>query len=156
VSKTFEEIWCHKEIMGSKNANALWRAGQKIAQEADAALAAKDAEIKRLMDCIGLEHHEIETVLGAALGYPWYKDDQKNFPGADESAGVCVGEHTVVSLADEAASKIAKLREELAEARKVIEELADVLHSVDENTAADFLDSVESKARAFLARKEAK
>ena len=53
-------------------------------------------------------------------------------------------------------AKIARLREELAEALKVIEELADVLHSVDENTAADFLDSVESKARAFLARKETK
>ena len=49
---------------------------------------------------------EIEQILGKALGYPWYKDDQKNFPGATEKDGVCVGEHTAVTLAMEAADKL--------------------------------------------------
>ena len=49
---------------------------------------------------------EIEQILGKALGYPWYKDDQKNFPGATEEDGVCTGEHTPVTLAMEAANKL--------------------------------------------------
>jgi hypothetical protein len=49
---------------------------------------------------------EIEQILGKALGYPWFKDDQKNFPGATEENGVCVGEHIPVTIATEAATKI--------------------------------------------------
>lgn len=49
---------------------------------------------------------EVEQILGKALGYPWYKDDQKNFPGATEADGVCVGEHTVPTLAFEAARRL--------------------------------------------------
>lgn len=54
---------------------------------------------------------EIEQVLGKALGYPWFKDDQKNFPGATEANGVCVGEHTAETLAEEAARAIIALRQ---------------------------------------------
>lgn len=139
MSKTFEEIWCHKEVMGSENANALWRAGQKLAQEADAALAAKDAEIARLRDG---EWHACHTQEPDGT----WKHAIRKWPTV--ACSMCRGQAYSESLV------LAKLREELAEARKVIEELADVLHSVDENTAADFLDSVESKARAFMARKE--
>jgi hypothetical protein len=46
------------------------------------------------------------------LGYPWFKDDQKNFPGADESCGVCVGDHVAETLAMEAATEIERLRKE--------------------------------------------
>jgi hypothetical protein len=56
------------------------------------------------------EIEEIEQILGKALGYPWYKDDPKNFPNATEADGVCVGENTAWSLAMEAADLIAKLR----------------------------------------------
>lgn len=45
-------------------------------------------------------------ILGAALGYPWYKDDQENFPGATEADGVCVGDHIAETLASEAADRI--------------------------------------------------
>jgi hypothetical protein len=54
--------------------------------------------------------HNIEQTLGKALGYPWYKDDQKNFPESTEADGVCVGEHVAESIASEAASEIVRLR----------------------------------------------
>ena len=62
--------------------------------------------------------HRIEQILGKALGYPWFKDDQKNFPSATEEDGVCVGDHVAETLAMEAAKKIAQLEKELAEARE--------------------------------------
>jgi len=52
--------------------------------------------------------YEVEQVLGKALGYPKYSDDQKNFPGTTEKDGVCVGEHVPESLLSEAAKKIEK------------------------------------------------
>lgn len=57
---------------------------------------------------------EIEQLLGGALGYPWFKDDPKNFPGATEADGVCVGDHVAVTLAMEAAQRIAGLQATLA------------------------------------------
>jgi len=51
---------------------------------------------------------KVEQILGKALGYPWYKDDQKNFPGATEKDGVCVGDHVPESILAEAAKRIVK------------------------------------------------
>lgn len=58
------------------------------------------------------ECHEVEQTLGKVLGYPWYKDDPKNFPDATEADGVCIGEHVPGTLAQEAAQRIRKLEEE--------------------------------------------
>jgi len=68
------------------------------------------AEIERLRDAYAKQVHDVEQTLGQALGYPWYKDDQKNFPGATEADGVCVGEHVPETLAAEAAAQIEMLR----------------------------------------------
>lgn len=57
---------------------------------------------------------EIQQILGAALGYPRFVDDQANFPGATEDDGVCVGDHVGVTLAMEAAEEIERLRMILA------------------------------------------
>lgn len=57
------------------------------------------------------EFHQIEQILGKALGYPWYKDDLKNFPDATEADGVCIGAETAWSLAMIAADKIKQLEE---------------------------------------------
>ena len=46
-------------------------------------------------------------MLGAALGYPWFKDDQKNFPGSTEADGVCVGEHAPSTIAQEIVTRLA-------------------------------------------------
>src|ERR1700675_4130095 len=50
--------------------------------------------------------NEVEQVLGKALGYPRYSDDQKNFPGTTEADGVCVGENVPDFLLSEAAGKL--------------------------------------------------
>src|ERR1035437_2186533 len=45
-------------------------------------------EIERLENACEKMNNEVCQVLGQALGwYPWYKDDQKNFPGATEKDG---------------------------------------------------------------------
>ena len=71
-----------------------------------AELAALRRENARLRDAVSKQNDEIEQTLGKALGYPWYKDDQKNFPGATEANGVCVGEHVAETLAAEAANRL--------------------------------------------------
>jgi outer membrane protein TolC len=53
------------------------------------------------------EGRRIEQVLGRALGYPRYADDPKNFPDATDEDGVCVGDHVPITLAEEAAAKLA-------------------------------------------------
>ncbi len=69
-------------------------------------------EITRLRAGAIKVNQDICQTLGKALGYPWFKDDQKNFPGATEKEGVCVGEHVAETLAIEAADKIAALKTE--------------------------------------------
>lgn len=64
------------------------------------------AELARLKAAMSKSNDEICQSLGKALGYPWFKDDQRNFPGATEENGVCVGEHVAESIADEAAKII--------------------------------------------------
>lgn len=57
------------------------------------------------------ELNDVEQILGKALGYPWFRDDLANFPEATDADGVDIGEHTAVTLAQEAASLLEKLRE---------------------------------------------
>ncbi len=77
-----------------------------------------EQRIMELQIAYSKENHEIEQILGKALGYPWFKDDQKNFPDATEVDGVCIGDHVPATLAMEAARWIAKLSDELATARE--------------------------------------
>jgi hypothetical protein len=70
------------------------------------------AEIERLRDACTKMNTEVCQRLGKALGYPWFKDDQKNFPGATEESGVCTGEHVAEIIAAEAADEIERLRAE--------------------------------------------
>lgn len=66
------------------------------------------ARNKKLEVTCSKMNEEICQILGKALGYPWPKDDPKNFPGATEADGVCVGEHVAESIAEEAARRIRK------------------------------------------------
>ena len=68
------------------------------------------AEIARLRTALSKQNDEICQVLGSALGYPKFCDDQANFPGATESSGVCTGDHVAESIAVEAAKRIESLR----------------------------------------------
>jgi hypothetical protein len=56
---------------------------------------------------------DVCQTLGRALKYPKFVDDQKNFPGATEENGVCVGDHVAESIAMEAARHIGELNERL-------------------------------------------
>jgi hypothetical protein len=73
-------------------------------------------EIERLRDACTKMNTEVCQRLGKALGYPWFKDDQENFPGATEENGVCTGEHVAESIAAEAADWIGKLEAQRDEA----------------------------------------
>lgn len=70
------------------------------------------AEVVRLQqrgDAVTHSLVDVEQTLGKALGYPWFRDDQKNFPGATAADGVCVGEHVPESLAAEAATWLRRM-----------------------------------------------
>ena len=90
---------------------------EEIATVAHGAIMQKNREIDALRSACAKQDEEICQTLGQALNYPWYKDDQKNFPGATEAEGVCVGEHVAESLAVEAAKKIDALRAEVERLR---------------------------------------
>ena len=74
-----------------------------------------EAELASLQKAYGVYENDIQQILGKALDYPWYKDDQKNFPGATEADGVCVGEHVAVTLAAEMAAKYTAALARIAE-----------------------------------------
>lgn len=52
---------------------------------------------------------EVDQVLGKALGYPWYCDDQENFPGTKLEDGVCTGDNCPESLLGQAAQALMSL-----------------------------------------------
>jgi hypothetical protein len=58
---------------------------------------------------------EIGNLAGDALGMPWYKDDQVNFPGATEADGVCIGEHTTVTVVETLALHYKELKKTIRE-----------------------------------------
>ena len=73
------------------------------------------ARVAELTQVGSKTNEEICQSLGKALGYPWFKDDQKNFPDATEESGVCVGEHVAETITEEAAEKILNLCARVAE-----------------------------------------
>ena len=66
--------------------------------------------------CISMDHEIVQTLGKALGGYPWFKDDQKNFPGATEADGI-LGPDTAEVAADIAAERIKSLRQEVTELR---------------------------------------
>lgn len=97
-------------------------------QSAQAKLAEAERRIAQLTGAMADQAHEIEQILGAALGYPRYCDDPANFPGATEAEGVCVGDHVAESLAAEAAARIAALTAERDRYQFALEQYADPLN----------------------------
>jgi hypothetical protein len=93
--------------------------------------------------------------LGKALGYPWFKDDQVNFPRSTEADGVCVGEHVAESIADEAASRISALIAEVAALRGEREDAVQVIEAeredreLVEDRLNDYGKSVAKEALAY-------
>lgn len=83
---------------------------RKACEAAATALADAHEESNKFRNGYYKVENEVCQTLGKALGYPWFKDDQKNFPGATEADGVCVGEHVAESIAAEAADVITRLQ----------------------------------------------
>lgn len=65
-----------------------------------------------------LHEHGITQALGKALDYPWYKDDQKTFPGATEADGVCTFDDTSETLVDRACRALAEQKAEIQALRQ--------------------------------------
>lgn len=69
-------------------------------------VAALEAKCAQLEMALSATNEEVCQTLGQALGYPWFKDDQTNFPHSTPEDGVCVGDHVAESIAAEAARKL--------------------------------------------------
>ena len=69
--------------------------------------------VTRMRLAISHSQNEICQTAGMALGYPWFKDDQKNFPDATEHDGVCIGEHVAETIVAELASRYAEANERI-------------------------------------------
>ena len=110
---------------------------QSRALEAEQQLTQRTAEFQR-------HDGELQQICGQALGYPWFKDDQKSFPGATEKDGVCVGEHVGITIAQELANAYRKRTAELERVRadnKALDEWrADVTVSLQRPGGAFFVD----------------
>ena len=113
-------------VEGEANARLTARSRTDLPRIAKG-LQASRAEIDRVKNALFETNDEVEQALGKALGYPWFKDDKKNFPDATEEDGVCIGEHVTTTIADEAAECIDTLKAKEArderEAIKALEEI---------------------------------
>ena len=105
-------------------------------QNARTELSDADARAVKYLKACAVQNNDVCQTLGKALGYPWFKDDQKNFPGATEADGVCVGEHVAGSIADEAAAKIVELKQREAKWREPAKEFCDLLEMIDRRALA--------------------
>lgn len=102
----------------------MLRIARALERELTAAQADSDKwrdEYNRMRRLIAKQNEDISQTCGKALGYPWFKDDQKNFPGSTEEHGVCVGEHVAETIAAELADAFTAAQ---AEALKLQEENA--------------------------------
>jgi hypothetical protein len=98
------------------------RIGERIIALLDG-YEARGKEVERLLarerfliDACSKTEDEVQQIIGKALGYPWFKDDQLNFPGAIEANGVCVA----ASLAIEVVAALRKSEERAAELEKAL------------------------------------
>ena len=95
----------------------------KFCRQLERELNAANQRIKHMRDGIAKQNQTIEQACGKVLGYPWFKDDQKNFPGSTEKDGVCVGDH----VAETIVSELAKRHTEALARIKRLEEAGDAL-----------------------------
>jgi hypothetical protein len=108
-----------------KNEREWWAAS--AIERLELELNAAHERIKHLRDGIAKQNQTIEQACGKVLGYPWFKDDQKNFPGSTEKDGVCVGVHVAETIVSELASRYT---ESLARIQRLVEagdRMADLL-----------------------------
>lgn len=93
--------------------------------EASLRLEQLSEKIKRLREGFLQQNQEIEQTCGKVLGYPWFKDDQKNFPSATEKDGVCVGDHVAETIVSELARKYTEALDRIKRLEEVAEDLVE-------------------------------
>ena len=106
-------------------------------------------EIDRLWRAIALENEAVEQALGRALGYGC---DMRDVGGVEDD--VCVGEHTPVTLAREAAQRIEELEKALVLAGTSLARLRDTL--AQESPQLAFIVEVEQRLRKFVLDRSSK
>ena len=97
----------------------------------EAEVGALKERIKLLEHGIAKQNLEIEQTCGKVLDYPWFKDDQKNFPGATEKDGVCVGEHVAETIAAELARKYTELKHRIKRLEEAGDEMSHTCITID-------------------------
>jgi hypothetical protein len=98
--------------------------------------AQEEARAEETEQRYGLSRKVIDAcqqLAGKALGYPWFKDDPKNFPEATEADGVCIGEHADDTIVEELAKRYSELEAENARLREAAETLLAYRKRVIEN-----------------------
>lgn len=76
------------------------------------------AENDRLKSACSTLNDEVMQILGRALGYPKFVDDQVTFPGATDADGICPGDMVAEAMAEQAAARIRELVADLAQAQE--------------------------------------
>jgi len=99
---------CHGN--GIRNFSGVFTPAE-FSKELERELTAANQRIAHLQKSCAAQNEEICQIAGKVLGYPWFKDDPKNFPDADESCGVCVGEHVAETIVEELARKYREAKE---------------------------------------------
>jgi len=105
------------------------------------------ARMQRLVTGYQNECDEVEQIAGKALGYPWYKDDQVNFPGADDASGVCIGEHVAVTIVSELANRYKSLR---VDDNEVLLDISDDPHKPEKEYIAQITGNVSNELNQLV------
>lgn len=105
----------YQSMLDGKNSQLMWALDQLKGTEQQ--LAEARELLARLREAWSRENDEIEQILGRALGFPRYCDDQRNFPGATEADGVCVGPQVAITLAQDASDRIRSLESQAGKPR---------------------------------------
>lgn len=124
--------------------------------EASLRLEQLSEKIKHLREGLLKQNQNIEQTCGKVLGYPWFKDDQKNFPGATEKDGVSVGDHVAETIVSELAKKHAEALNRIKRLEELGNELRECANQLGWTSSDDsrWIERAESAVKAW--DKEAK
>lgn len=96
---------CGSYSMYVPGLNPFWAHSESEHCKCRQQLAALTQRAERLTAACSKSNDEVCQIAGKALGYMWFKEDQKTFPGATEKTGVFVGEHVAETIVSELAKK---------------------------------------------------
>jgi hypothetical protein len=134
-----DELFRAGRVQNNESGDELIQEQIKVAN-----LEAELTNAQRAVKGYQAECQEVEQALGQALGYPWYRDDEKNFPNATDADGVCIGEHVPSSIALEAGRTITELKAKV----KTLEDTM-ITHEAYDNLQSRLDEALESQISLF-------